>query len=359
MVCAHPGKLKLVWPSVDGRLALVGEGVPGMDIGQGHASFAAGDWYLHDGVTGQRRAGPIPGVVMANRNSFSPDGRWFHAFRNPFNPLGEPQNSAIFSVATSDVLIELAERNNLTASCLFAPDGCSAVVTWWPKQYPLDETTLAVEVIELPSGKLRRRCELPRRPWKWARRWDGKSLEVLADLPADGEGRVPTRSCVFDLTQESIGIGVENRLLTASWDSVSGPNLWQAGDGWLAFFTIHRTPPTPPWYQKAREWIQPQLGVGFFNKEHRYLSAKFVDPATGAFRYEVPSLLQPTCLVSPDGRLLAADVGESAIEVWQIPPTPRWPIALVAGLGVATAVALFGRYRGSSLKRSHTTIFGF
>ena len=358
MVCARPGKLKLVWPSADGRLALVGEGVPGTDIGQGHASFATGDWYLHDGITGQRRVGPIPGVVMAYRNAFSPDGRWFHAFRDPFNRPGDPINSAIFSAATGEVLLELRDRDNQQAGCLFAQDGASAVVTWWPKKHPLGATTPTVEIIELPSCKLRRRYELPLRSWTWARRWDGKSLEIMMDLPADRQGRVATRSCQFDLTLDSIGASVENPLLTASWDSVSGPNFWQTGDGWLAFFTIHRTPPTPPWYQKAREWLQAQLGIGFFNKEHRYLSAKFVNPATGAFRYEVPRLLQPTCLVAPDGRLLAADVGESGFEVWQIPPTPRWPIALVAGLGVATAVALFGRYRGNVLKRRHATIAG-
>jgi hypothetical protein len=357
MACADPAKLKLVWPSADGKLALVGEGGPLPNTAR--ADFGTGDWYLHDGVTGQRRLGPIPGVVMAYRSSFSLDGRWFHAFRSPFaHRPGDPQNTAIFSAATGDVLIELAERNNLTASCLFAPDGCSAVVTWWPKQYPLGETTLAVEVIELPSGKLRRRCELPKRPWVWARRWDGRILEMMVNLPADGQGRVPTRSCVFDLTRDPIGVGVENPLLTAFLDAESGPNHWQAGNGWLAFFTVHRTPPTPPWHQKVREWLQAKLGIGFFDKEHRYFSAKFVDPATGAFRYEVPRLLQPTCLVSPDGRLLAADVGESAIEVWQIPPTPRWPIALVAGLGVATAVALFGRYRRNVLKRRHATIAG-
>jgi hypothetical protein len=346
MACADPAKLKLVWPSADGRLALVGEGSPPPNTGR--ADFGTGDWYLHDGITGDRRLGPIPGVAMAYRNAFSLDGRWFQACREPFTGrLEDPQDSAIFSVATGDALVELAERDNLTATCHFAPDGSSATVAWWPKKTRPVETTPTVEIIELPSGKLRRRCELPQRMWSWVIRWDGKSLELMRELPADSQGRVASRSCVFDLTQDAIGAGVENPLLTVYQIPAEGAHYWQTGDGWLAFFTIHRTPPTQPWYRKAREWLQARLGVGFFDKEHRYLSAKFVDPATGAFRYEVPRLLQPTCLVSPDGRLLAADMGDSAIEVWQIPPTPRWPIALVGGLGVATAIALFGRYRGN------------
>lgn len=345
MACADPAKLKLVHPSEDGRLALVGEGGPPPNTGV--ASFGTGDWYLHDGITGDRRDGPFPGVVMAYRNAFSLDGRWFHGLRDPFSGRPEePRNSAIRSVATGEVVVELRDHDELTADCVFAADGSSAAVFWSAKKYPRGETAPTVEVIELPSGKLRRRCELPRRSWTWARQWDGRYLEMMTELPSDSAGRAPSRSCVFDLTQEAIGVGVEYPLLTVYHFSQPGPHFWQRGDGWLVFFTIHRIAPTPPWYQKTRDWILAEVGLGALKDERRHIAAKFVDPVNGELRYEVPGLLQATCLVSPDGRYLASRAGEDAVEVWQIPPPSRWPIVLAAGLGVAVSVALFGRYRG-------------
>src|SRR5262249_32124102 len=68
--CKEANLLKVVRPSFDGRLALVGEGNP---ASPSMASFQFGDFYLHDGITGKRLAGPISNVQEVWHDSFSAD----------------------------------------------------------------------------------------------------------------------------------------------------------------------------------------------------------------------------------------------------------------------------------------------
>src|SRR6266568_3949245 len=49
-----------VCPSPDGSRVLVGEGSP--YTGGTPLNFSTGEWFVHDGLTGQRLSGPIPGV---------------------------------------------------------------------------------------------------------------------------------------------------------------------------------------------------------------------------------------------------------------------------------------------------------
>jgi hypothetical protein len=134
--CADPKRIKPVRPSADGRKALVGEGEPiSPPIGSELPDFGSGDWYLHDGITGKRLAGPIRGVSMVFRNAFSLDGRWALGFHFDPGGKGKPPWSGkrtlhIFS-ATGEVIAQVGERDGSDPTgCLFAPNGDSAAICW-------------------------------------------------------------------------------------------------------------------------------------------------------------------------------------------------------------------------------------
>ena len=82
--CADPKRMKRVKPSPDGRVAVVDEDT--MKDGILENPRGEDRVYLHDGVTGERRAGPLPELRHVGFHAFSPDGQWFCGTLAPSDP---------------------------------------------------------------------------------------------------------------------------------------------------------------------------------------------------------------------------------------------------------------------------------
>jgi hypothetical protein len=169
-----PEAIRLIHTSPDGRFALVGED---RHFSLNNSNFTTGDWYLYDAVTGDRRAGPLPGIAQVSYLAFSPDNRWFWAYR------GDPDQEFsgvhggidLFSTETGQRVLALPDEGDWRPqTCCFAPDSMTAAVVWIHKGATPDECTYQVCVNELPSGRERRRITLPSGSWVRAERWDGR-----------------------------------------------------------------------------------------------------------------------------------------------------------------------------------------
>jgi hypothetical protein len=326
-------------------------------------SFASGSWYLHDGVSGKQLTRAISGLAMAPPDAFSADGRWF--WGRPEDPYGDRddyQGVAIYSAETGSVVVKLDDRFSLKAGeVAFAPDGTSAVVLWQSER-PLDESPSAIQVIDLPSGKQRQWVELPPRPWTHIHRWDGRRLDLslpgkgnplrqrLYELPPDpalssldSELDFTGQRWTFDLIQEPMGEGTPDSMATEDLHK-----FWYDGLAWRAVFTM-----VPPAKSAAPtstfalwvDWLLKRIGI-YTDRTGAYFSVRFVDPATGVTRYEVPRPVRHPCLVSADGRRMACSTEGDGVEVWDTDPPPRWPWAAGAGIGgMALALALHRRVR--------------
>jgi hypothetical protein len=381
MPCAEPAAGNLVTPSADGRRVLVGERMSS-DI---NSTFITGDWYLHDGITGQRKAGPIPGVTLVDHNAFSPDARWFVGIRGQLrNCFRERAGIDIFSADTGDLVLALPDRDGLVAGeCFFAPDSATVAVDWWPQDWKCEVPTKhTVQVFKLSSGHERYRFELPPRPWLRINKWDGRCLEAIRlegfVRGTDGPpGYFVGRSCgfdrdavitlqggaapgysigcsfVFDLSQDPVGDGVEDPLLR---EFIGAPVslVWKDGPGWVAYFCILPSPRQSTGFTVWRDWFAAKVGVSPSVDQVMKIKARFVDRGTGAVRYELPYIVGYECDVRRDGRRLACPTDDGRVEVWDTDPPPRWPATLAVGAVAAGGVLALGRWR---CRRSKATQF--
>jgi hypothetical protein len=338
--CADPAALKSVGASPDGTRALVGEGFPDTPAS---ASFASGDWYLHDAVTGRRLMGPIPGAAAAGMWSFSPDSRWFYIAcgdrRGGFRGV---HGCAIGSAASGRLVVRLDERQGLKGPQLkFAPDGNSACAFWAAPEFQAGKVKAAIQVIDLPSGRDRRWLDLPARPWTRVESWDGRQLVMVVSDGADAAA-YPRHRCIFDLAQGSAGEGID-----LSEPAEQKDLFWKDGPGWRARFEY-----VPP----GKSLLSPRLAygldlaLGFFGirrdpQTGNRRQVRFVDPDTGATRYELPRPVRISCIVSPSGRRMACNTADNGVEVWDVDPPPRWPWAVGAGLVAAAVTSALGRLR--------------
>src|SRR5207253_3428248 len=112
--------------------------------------------------------------------AFSPDGRWFAAHRG--DPMAGTREAVggidIYSTVNCERVVSLPEEDGCEARrCVFAPDGTSAALDWQPRVQKVNHSASAVfRIIEIPSGKERRRVQFPPGMWEWTviDRWDGR-----------------------------------------------------------------------------------------------------------------------------------------------------------------------------------------
>jgi hypothetical protein len=360
--CVDSQKIKVVRPSPDGQVALVGEGMP---ADRGGLNFGTGDWYLYDAVSGQRRAGPIARVAWIAPKAFSEDGRWFWGRRgDPQGGLDATEGAVVFSAATGDLVLDLLDRDGMRAGmCFFAPDGETVAVVWVTPGQPPRDTRHTIQIIDLPSGQERCRLNLPPSEWEWFDKWDGRLLWAVERLPGEqAPAGVPHNSFVqlpavpafrlkcwaFDLSPGGMGEGIEQPLLLGRTSGPAGSSYWQEGPGWAAYFQL-----VPPEAQGTADgWWSPLMArlVGKRDPAPMRVTVRVADPASGATRYEFPRPMGYPCAIAPDGRRLACAGGSHSVEVWDADPWPRWPGAVAAGVAAAAGVLALGwRRRAKTL----------
>lgn len=334
--CTEQSTVRLVRLSADGQTALVGEGRLKNPT---QLNFETGEWYLHDGVTGTRQAGPVPGIARAS--DLSPDGRWFVGTRGHaaggWKALG---GEDIYSSADGARAVSLSEENGLkVAGCQFAPDGATVAVWWSGKDQPI------IQVLDLPSGRERGRVQLPPRPWVRIDKWDGRRLEAVEREPEDPSGQSLWRAWSFDLSQQPVGEGIANPLLSVPVRDAAGRHFWIDGSEWVVYGTLVAPPPPLPWW-----WDRFHKALGLSRPPGRQLlsTARLVDRATGATRYKLPHAVGHPLRMSPDGQRLACMGDGDSVEVWDMDPL-RWPWAIAAGVAASAGVLALGRGRRRAL----------
>ena len=345
--CADPNRIKSVRPSADGRKALVGEGE---SVSPTRADFYSGDWYLHDGFTGERQAGPIRGVSGVFPQDFSPDGRWVYAIHSePVDkdkpPLSGKWTLHILSASTGEVIVRAGVRDRrYPLACYFAPDGDTAAISWSYQDEQSGARRRMIRIFELPSGRERRRFDLPQRSWVRVDHWDGRFLEAVASVADDPSGAV-WQSYVFDLSKEPVGEGFEDPLLRGMGSGRNAPpQFWLHGEDWVGQFSF--LPADDPRPAVFAWWDRIAARVGLRRPPSgTWVSARLIDRATGQVRYEAPTPIGYPPRVSPDGRWLACSHDSESIEVWDTKRRPRWPEAFAAGMVAGGGVLLLGRWR--------------
>lgn len=337
---AHPGNPRMFWPSPDGRRAVLGES-PKMNPDPSDGNFWGGEWRLFDAVTGKQLAGPFVGLTMIDQGSaFSPDGRWFWGIRGDVRAESGIDGIDIYSADTGDHLFGL-HGDSRAGDCLFAPDGMTAAVDLIPKKGKSEADTRTFRIIELPSGRERRRFQLPPGPWIRYDHWDGRYLDAVAIEPNGPHGKPLWFTCRFDTDQDPLGEGTQDPLL--QWDEAIGGERgsWihspDRADcvGYFRIAARDELSKENAWLA----WFNRQLGLERPPFNAIPMSVRFVDRATGQTRHELPRLVGHPPRLSPDGRRFACHTRSgNAIEVCDTHPPVRWHKALLAGLAAAAGV---------------------
>jgi hypothetical protein len=325
--------------SGDGRTALIGEERPG------DPSPIDRDWYVHDGITGERRVGPIPGLASVGK-AFSADGRLFYGSLRPADQ-GSPltRSLGIFHADTAELLLKAPEEDGLSAiGGRFAPDGAtfayySLRFEPWPSR-----PSVIIHIVEFPSGRERRRFEPPVNTRELVS-WDGRFLQLREYDFNSPPNKTLNTVRIYDLDEDPIRKGAVDPFLSNEITSYPSLGLIEArgGPDSVAYFSsVAPAPPQAAWVN----WITSWLGTQRAAPRGQLVSVRIVDRATGATRYEIPRPLRHPYHVSPDGRWLASlAAGDESVELWDLDPPPRWPKAAGAGLAIAACVLGLGWYR--------------
>ena len=342
--CPDSNMTRRVRVSPDGTTVLAGETPITDPTSRG---FITGKWYLHDGITGKRRAGPIAGVAhlgMGVAGEFSPDSRWFYGLRGDPSggkPVFDGVN--ICSAETGEVVVELPNQEHWkVSSCYFATDGSTVVVSGSGGQKNTTTGPGNHRILELPYGREVCRFDLPARNWGRCDTWDGRHLEVVEKIPDAGTGRELWRICRLEVTKDGVGEVIEQPHLSALTGGTAGANYWIGGTGWVAYCSIVPPPAPPPaWWV----WTASKVGIHQGPVSGVLATARVVDTTTNTTRYELPHPVVQPIQMSPDGRLLACRGADDSVHVWDMAPPPRWPKAAALGAVVAGGVLGVGHER--------------
>lgn len=342
--------MRIVWPSADGTLALVGQGVGP----KGHPEmlqFATGDVFLHDGTTGKRILGPIEGANHIAGETFSKDGRWIAAYQgDPQSGVWNNERLAIYSTENGKRIVDLPPEIGRNRFCCFAPDGTSAAVQSFPQKERADNQSIVVRIIELPSGRQLRHVELPPKSEAGVQLWDGRYLTTILGTVQRDSRKNKFRRIVYDLDQDPLGDGVVDPLCRDFVDESGNQVRWAmiSGPEWAAFFTNI-------WPGESRQgiagWLDG-LAVRFgwardMTNEYR-ADVWMVDRTTGKTRYALPRPVPLSLRFSEDGKLVAC--GHDFIEVWDTDPPWRWPKVLAWGMMAAGTLLFFRKWRNRAPK---------
>jgi WD40 repeat protein len=330
--CEKRNAITSVVPSADGMMVLVGEGMP---WDQNRADLASGEWYLHDGRSGARLRGPIPGLALVPAQANAQNSNWFFGFLG--DPFGGPQfysGLAFISAKTGEIVSKFASTENaMPAMGGFAPDGSSAAVAWLPKGLRVLSRPV-VKIVEVPSGRVRCQFQLPERQWVRIANWDGQRLEAVATVLAGPNNWDERRTWVFDTSQNPVGDGSFEPLLNESL--FPNDTYCQHGPGWLARFSILPAS-NPTVLDNVIARLKSKLGMVALRSPG--VSMSILEPRTGTLLYQMPRIVGHPVCVSPDGKRMACAAEDMSIEVWDLePPGLRWQLALALGLISATSV---------------------
>jgi hypothetical protein len=310
-------------------------------------------YFIHDAVTGARRAGPITQVGHLNPGCFSADGRWFQVYQgNMSNPI---MGLDIVDTATGERIVKLRDQNDVKPYDLcFASDGSAAAIHWCQKTK--DSKRHYVQIIRLPGGEELRRFDLPGELWQRVDKWVGNRLFAETNVPDGAPNKYFRRSYSFDMTREPIGDGTEEPLLNGYVNGTNGQTFWDDGPGWVAYLELASVVPTKwdEWY----EWFGGKVGVNWKARSGLYVTVRFVDSSSGRLRYAVPKPLAFECIISSDGKRVASVDPNLGVEVWNADPSPRWPWAFTAAGFTVGLGLLVGRWQSRRPRPSRSKANG-
>lgn len=340
---SDPNAIKSVRPSGDGTVVLVGEGRLASLVSP---NFETGAWYLHDGVTGERRLGPLPDIAAAGPSCFSDDNRWFVAYRgDPDGGLAALRGPCIHASVTGKRVFPLPGTSDSTwQMCHFAPDGNSAILGGFTRAPGGGiGRTISVQIIELPSGQEVRSLSLPEGNWMSITAWDGRYLDATRSH-TDATGLQSEQNCRFDLSSDNPGPPLEDlSLASVPHPARGGTNYWMAGPDWITYVSMVPPPGPPTGLEKELERLRKWLGLYTPSMNGILLQVRIMDRPSGRLRREFPCHLIHPCFVSADGQLLICRGVDRCIEVWDTYPPLRWPWGMAAGLILGGSVLALGR----------------
>jgi len=290
---------------------------------------------LHDTRTGSKLAGPIK-LDYLGRFNFSPDGRFFWIHHHD-----APHRFDVIESCTGKTILQLREHDDVEPYDLcFASDSSAVIVLW--RRTPDAAESGFLQTFDLPNSTARQRFELPARAWQQVDKSVGKRIYLKAAGGAFPKHFMKTYS--FELAKDSISEEREEPLLiTYHGERGDEVNYSEEGPGWLAQISSGS-------YQKTRsdellDWVAQKTGMKLDDKNGTCVRIRFLNPDTGQLRYELPRQLKYPFRISPDGRRVVSKYSDSAVEVWNTDPAPRWPWSLAAGSATVGVVLLFGRWR--------------
>ncbi len=308
---------------------------------------------IMDVETLQVVAGPFIYTGSREVVTFSPDGRWMWNY-NPSTGHGQD----VIETMTGKTLISLrenADRRPLHI-CAFSPDSSAIAVQWFDEK----KKTMSIELIDLPSGKIRFSHPLPpdiRFYWSMVSHWDNDGLYISA-LQRWRQKEYKMLCYLFPVLSDRLGEPVE----APQFEGFTGVNN---GGGHVGSHTFVRgerlvqnstgkLDTTPDWIKNSLAWIDSKLGTTLNIPSRVHQRLRFYDSQSGQLLADLssPWFLIWEDQVSPDGRRVACCHPLTGLMMWDADPFPRWPWSWGLGL-LAVGLLQLVRWRwkkGASLR---------
>jgi len=149
----------------------------------------------------------------------------------------------------------------------------------------------------------------------------------------------------FDLSQESLGEGIDEPLFQGIMLPNSKQTYWENGENWIAYFRDYDPEQGLsgiPWLTHCREWIEKNLNLP--RPRFRSMSwVRIVKRPGGEEQYTVPFPVGTPAVISSNGRKLACGTTDGGVAVFNLDPLPRWPFVVLACAATCGLIILLGR----------------